>query len=83
MFNIAYLAGILVILVPWNSIFIGYLATGFSFPIQQVCMGDLGPSSRFTNAPLVIGMTFLALGIIYVALIRSGGNTRQKSFHKY
>ena len=70
MFNIAYLAGILVILVPWNSIFIGYLLTDFSFPIQQICMGGLGPSSRFTNAPLVIGMTFLVLGIIYVVLIR-------------
>ena len=57
MFNIAYVAGILVILVPWNSIFIGYLATDFSFPIQKICMGGLGPSSRFTNAPLVIGKT--------------------------
>ena len=71
MFNIAYLTGILVILVPWNSIFIGFLATGFSFPIQQICMGGLSHSSRFTNAPLVIGMTFLALGIIYVVIIRS------------
>ena len=70
MFNIAYVAGILVILVPWNSIFIGYLATESSFPIQQICMGGLGPSSRFTNAPLIIGMTFLVLGIIYVALVR-------------
>ena len=74
MFNIAYLTGILVILVPWNSIFIGFLATGFSFPIQQMCMGGLSHSSRFTNAPLVIGMTFLALGIIYVVIIRSAGN---------
>ena len=78
MFNIAYLAGLLVILVPWNSIFIGYLATNFSFPIQQVCMGVLGPSSRFNNAPLVIGMTFLTLGIVYVAIIRSGGHTSEE-----
>lgn len=71
MFNIAYVAGILVILVPWNSIYIGYLAIDFSFPIQQICLGGLEPSSRFTNAPLVIGVTFLLLGIIYVAIIRS------------
>ena len=83
MFNIAYLAGILVILVPWNSIFIGYLATGFSFPIQQVCLGALGPSSRFTDAPLSIGMTFLTLGIIYVALIRSGQHMWGESCHRY
>ena len=85
MFNIAYLPGILVILVPWNSIFIGFLATGFSFPIQQICMGGLSHSSRFTNAPLVIGMTFLALGIIYVVIIRSAGNRHVKrgETHKY
>ena len=85
MFNIAYPTGILVILVPWNSIFIGFLATGFSFPIQQICMGGLSHSSRFTNAPLVIGMTFLALGIIYVVIIRSAGNRHVKrgETHKY
>ena len=71
MFNIAYVAGILVILVPWNSIYIGYLAIDFPFPIEQICLGRLDPSSRFTNAPLVIGVTFLLLGIIYVAIIRS------------
>ena len=71
MFNIAYLAGILVFLVAWNSLFLGYVATGFSFPIQEICMGGLRPTNGFTGAPFFIGMTFLALGIIYVAIIRS------------
>ena len=70
MFNIGYVTGILVILVPWNSIYIVYLAIDFSFPIQQICLGGLDPSSRFTNAPLIIGVTFILLGIIYVAIIR-------------
>ena len=72
MFNIGYCAGISIILLVWISIFVAAQATGDPFPITLLCLGKLSGQERFTNAPLVIGMTFLVLGLIYTFFIRKG-----------
>ena len=70
MFNIGYTAGISILLIVWFSIFVAAQAAGDPFPVTRLCLGELSGPERFTNAPVVIGMTFLFLGLIYAFLIR-------------
>ena len=55
MFNIGYLAGIIILLVVWLSIFVGALVTGSVFPIREVCMGEPGWTNWISEGPIIIG----------------------------
>ena len=55
MFNIGYLAGIIILLVVWLSIYIGALVTGLVLPIREVCMGEPGWTNWISEGPIIIG----------------------------